>query len=283
MIGEPQRAQYLEAMGLTSWAARYRLPNARPTPVCEWELPETPPAEAPGDRLHALLDEAARAPAPKIPSEPSGREHRNTLAVRGKARLLLDGDSALPPADSPPALDALPNADAAAESPLRFSLQVACLSGRWLILAPSDAAPEASRCRLLVNFLGAAGIVLDQSPTFEGFRWPPMDDMPVASPREEACQGLQAFLEGRRRRGWAPERLLVFGRDEALASVLSLEAGHCRLLDLPAWQLSGLDELATGAEAKRSLWPQLQDWQHAWQHPAGQKTGENGDDSPVGA
>ncbi len=278
MTGEPQRSQYLEAVGLTSWVARYRLPNARPTPVCEWEVPETLPAEAPGDRLHALLDEAARAPAPRTPPPASGREHRHTPAVRGKARSLLDGDSASPPEDTAPPLDAPPQAEVAAESPLRFSLQVACLSGRWLLLAPGDASPDASQDRLLANLLGAASIVLDQAPTFEGFRWPPMDDMPVESPREEACQGLQAFLEGRRRRGWAPERLLVFGRNETLDSVLSLEAGYCRLLDLPAWQLPGLDELATSAEAKRALWPQLLDWRHAWQHPE-----RDGDDSPAGA
>jgi hypothetical protein len=263
-------------MGLTSWVARYRLPNARPTPVCEWELPETLPAEAPGERLHALLDETSKAPAPRAPVA-SGREHRHTPAVRGKARSLLDGDSVSPPGDPTPALNARPQAEAAAEAPLRFSLQVACLSGRWLMLAPGDSSPDASQCRLLVNLLGAAGILLDQAPTFEGFRWPPMDDMPVESPREEACQGLQAFLEGRRRRGWAPERLLVFGRDETLASVLSLEDGHCRLLDLPAWQLPGLDDLTTSAESKRSLWPQLLDWHHAWQNPE-----EDGDDSPAG-
>jgi hypothetical protein len=131
---------------------------------------------------------------------------------------------------------------------------------------------------LLASLLGAAGIVLEQAPAFEGFRWPPMDDMPVESPREEACQGLQAFLEGRRRRGWAPERLLVFGMDHTLASVLSLDDGHCRLLDLPAWQLPGLDELSTSAEAKRSLWPHLLEWHHAWQNPEG-----SGDDSPAGA
>lgn len=265
-------------MGLTSWVARYRLPNARPTPVCEWALPNALPSAAPGERLHALLDEAAKAPVPRTSPVSSGHEHRHKPAVPGKARSLLDGDSTSSAEDVSPALEARPHAETAVEAPLRFSLEVACLSGRWLVLAPGDASPDASQRRLLANLLGAAGIVLDPAPAFESFRWPPLDDMPVESPREEACQGLQAFLEGRRRRGWAPERLLVFGRDETLASVLSLEDGHCRLLDLPAWQLPGLDELATSAAAKRSLWPQLRDWHHAWQTPE-----EDRDDSSAGA
>lgn len=40
MTPEPQRLQYLEAMGVTAWVARYQLPNARPSETCEWELPE---------------------------------------------------------------------------------------------------------------------------------------------------------------------------------------------------------------------------------------------------
>ncbi|MBE0490489.1 MAG: hypothetical protein IBX53_15590, partial [Halomonas sp.] len=87
MITEPQRLQYLEAMGLTAWVARYALPNARPTPACEWELPEAPPAEAPGDRLHALLDEASEVPpARSVEPEPP----RAARAPRpGMARALL--------------------------------------------------------------------------------------------------------------------------------------------------------------------------------------------------
>src|SRR5690554_7936995 len=57
-------------MGLTAWVARYALPNARPTPACDWELPEAPPAEAPGERLHALLDEAREVPPSPRPAEP---------------------------------------------------------------------------------------------------------------------------------------------------------------------------------------------------------------------
>jgi hypothetical protein len=35
------RRQYLDAMGITAFASRYRLPNALATPACEWD--DTPP------------------------------------------------------------------------------------------------------------------------------------------------------------------------------------------------------------------------------------------------
>nr|WP_145924117.1 hypothetical protein [Halomonas elongata] len=88
MTTEPHRLQYLEAMGLTAWVARYRLPNARPTEACEWE-PE-PAGEAgsraPGERLHALLDDAAEASST---SAPSNESTTRPSAGQGRARALL--------------------------------------------------------------------------------------------------------------------------------------------------------------------------------------------------
>ena len=55
MIGDPQRLQYLEAMGITTWTSRYRFVNARPTEQVEWETAPAPEKPAPGQRLHALL------------------------------------------------------------------------------------------------------------------------------------------------------------------------------------------------------------------------------------
>lgn len=264
MTPEPQRLQYLEAMGLTAWVSRYRLPNALPTPPCEWES-DAPVAEerrAPGERLHALLDEAAEAqvatPRP-APVEPEPR-HRPTA---GKARALL-GD--LVPADEP---EAMPETQAPASvrhgEALRFTLQVACLDGRWLVLLPREAPPGSVELRLLRHLLQAAGVVPEQMPAFEAFRWPQVEGLPVEAPLEEAREGLQAFLAGRQRRGWVPERLLVFGEDATLAEILTLADGHCPLLALPAWQGPALGELAGSAEAKRALWPQMAGWRDAWQ------------------
>jgi len=265
VTAEPQRLQYLEAMGLTAWAARYRLPNARPTPACEWQ-DATPQAETrpPGARLHALLDEAAQAQAaiPRpAPAEPEAR-HR---PAAGKARALLG--ELVPPGEQD---DATPEVQRSAAvrhrgEALHFTLQVACLDGRWLVLLPGEAPPGNVELRLLNHLLQAAGVVPEQRPAFEAFRWPQVEGLPVESPLEEAREGLQAFLAGRQRRGWVPERLLVFGEDATLDEVLSLADGHCSLLALPAWQGPALGELAGSAEAKRALWPRMAGWRDAWQ------------------
>ncbi|MDR5867151.1 hypothetical protein [Halomonas koreensis] len=262
MTTEPQRLQYLEAMGLTAWTARYRLPNARETEACEWALPEPEASarQAPGERLHALLDEPGEAPAP---AEPEPRAQ--APAGPRKARALL-GDlvpEEAPAADPEPASEA-PTAVAAPGEALRFTLQVACLDGRWLLMVPGEAPPSRQAQRLLVNLLRAAGVTPEAPPAFEAFHWPQVEGLPVQAPLDEARQGLQAFLAGRARRGWAAERLLVFGEDQALASVLAIEAERSSALGLPAWQGPDLEALAGSAEAKRALWPCLAGWREAW-------------------
>lgn len=270
MTSEPQRLQYLEAMGLTAWVARYRLPHARESEACEWApggAEEVP--RAPGERLHALLDEAARArDAAAMPGETAMEEAPAAPpgSARGKARALLGG---LVPESGEKTAPPTPAADAPSGEPLRFTLQVGCLDGRWLVCLVQAQPLSATGQRLLANLLRAAGVMPEQAPNFETFRWPQVEGLPVQAPLEEAREGLQAFLAGCRRRGWAPERLLLFGHDATLASLLACEDGHCTLLDLPVWQGPALDELTIGAEAKRALWPRLAGWREAWQGTSG--------------
>ncbi|WP_181872803.1 hypothetical protein [Billgrantia montanilacus] len=265
MTSEPQRLQYLEAMGLTAWVARYRLPNARPSEACEWAPPERPATAPPAERLHALLEDAeppmARQPASVASPPPSPR-----AAQPGRARLLLGGGGV--EAGAGQAADAAEAASAseapANQEPLRFSLQVACLDDRWLLLMPGDEPPAEVHLKLLANLLRAVGITPSRLPRFQGFRWPPVEGLPAESPLEEAREGLQAFIAGAGRHGWAPERVLLFGSDETLDRVLSLDSEHCELLDLPGWHGPGLDTLASSGEAKRALWPSLVTWRKAW-------------------
>lgn len=309
-MNEPQRLQYLEAMGLTAWVGRYRLPNAAPTEACAWEEPAAPAAKAPAARLQALIDDVAAPvrPAPAAgasaqadqpPAEPPpGQDEVKGI---GRARALLTGEA---PAEASPqdhlgsGSEAPPNArpsqearpqqglsdqrhshQASADAPsasadqttrstpaeaLRFSLQLAALEGRWLLLLPAETPPNEMHRRLLANLLRAAGIRPAEMPAFQHFRWPMMDELPVSAPLDEARDGLRAFLDGRRRQGWRPERLLVFGEDATLSRVLALEGDDCTLLELPAWQLPSLEALATDAEAKRDLWPLLRQWAEAW-------------------
>ena len=262
MISEPQRLQYLSAMGVTAWVARYRLSNAQETPVCDWPTPEVPETPAPSQRLHALLDEVpARPTTPVAQDPPSAKPTR-----RGKARAMLgvsdeesvaerDAGSPSPPIASTPQ---------APQQALRFSLQIAALEGRWLVLLPHASAPDAVAQQLLTNLLGAASIHLAEPPVFQAFQWPMMEELPVEAPLDEARDGLRAFLDGRRRGGWRPERVLLFGESPALAEVLSIEAGRCGLLQLPAWHGPSLDALGHDAAAKRALLPLLEEWRAAW-------------------
>ncbi|MBS9403054.1 hypothetical protein KG088_05380 [Halomonas sp. TRM85114] len=278
MSPDPQRLQYLEAMGVTAWVARYRLPNARPTPACEWEIPAPVATEPPSERLHALLDEAARPPSPPSSSTPEvTRPERHLRPVaRGKARALLGEPPDEARESTSPELQADPDttpAPAAGEA-LRFIVQVACLDGRWLVMLAERAAPRAEQARLLANLLQAAGVIPEQFSHFEAYHWPQMEGLPVEAPLDEARQGLKAFLDGRRRRGWAPERVLLFGHDADLEAILALADGHCPTLALPAWQGPSLSELAASAEAKRALWPQMAGWRAAWRGDRDEVQGE---------
>ncbi|WP_231489667.1 hypothetical protein [Billgrantia saliphila] len=267
MTTQPQRLQYLEAMGLTAWVARYRLPHARPTDACEWELPERPASKPPAERLHALLDEAeaasARQPAPDpvVPETPRP-------AAPGRARQLLGGEPKGEVAESPDNANGVADEAIAPQEPLRFALQVACLGDRWLLVVPATSPPDATQLQLLGNALQAVGIVPGRLPVFETFRWPLIEAPSVSSPLEEAREGLHAYIDGARRRGWAPERVLIFGHEETVERVLAIERDYCEALALPGWQGPGLDELARSADAKRSLWPVLRGWAQAWSRDA---------------
>lgn len=261
MTTEPQRLQYLEAMGLTAWVARYRLPHARPTEACEWELPERPAASPPGARLHALLDEAEEAA--RQPALPPAAEPPRAASPK-RARQLLGiapGDKETDAKPHPEREQAVSRGKSAQE-PLRFTLQVACLAGRWLVVVPGPVTPDASQGQLLNNLFQAAG--LEPPLAFETFRWPPMENLPAEAPLEEAREGLQAFVEGTHRRGWALERVLVFGQDDTLDRILGTRQGTFDLLGLPGWQGPALAELVQSAAAKRALWPTLLEWRRIW-------------------
>ncbi|MFW3614582.1 hypothetical protein [Billgrantia antri] len=265
MTSEPQRLQYLEAMGLTAWVARYRLPHARPSEACEWELPERPAASPPAERLHALLDEADAA-ARQAPSGPPVAEPPRASAPK-RARQLLGIGAGDEETGQATRQEATLDVSKPAQEPLRFTLQVTCVAGRWLVAVPREAPLGIDQGQLLGNLLQAAGIAAESPLVFETFRWPPMENLPVEAPLEEAREGLQAFIEGTRRRGWALERILVFGHDETMDRLLGSQQGAFELLGLPGWQGPSLAELTQSAAAKRELWPTLLEWRRAWSAP----------------
>ncbi|MGC3872677.1 hypothetical protein ACPF7Z_05325 [Halomonas sp. GXIMD04776] len=297
MIGEPQRSQYLEAMGLTAWVSRYRLPNAAPTLQCEWLEPETPLIQPPAQRLQALLGQASREEAPlkggqeqpvSSPAASTSSALSPALPPRHarRARALLgdsndDGDEVIESSAKPSSggvpTDAANAVNQATQSSLRFSLQIAALDGRWLVMLPGRASVAGLARNLLNNLLQAAHITPGTALDFQAFDWPMMEGLPVETPLEEAQDGLRAFVEGRRRRGWRPERLLIFGQDDTLNTVLDLQGRYCRLLDVPGWQGPSLQSLSQSVDEKRALWPLLIEWRQAW-HEAAQGA-QGGDDA----
>ncbi|MEC9483791.1 MAG: hypothetical protein UMU75_10830 [Halomonas sp.] len=270
MIAEPQRSYYLDAMGLTAWVSRYRLPNAAETPACEWLEPEIPPERPPAQRLQALLEkEAPVVAADSATSAPVRHQKR--------ARGLLESEGVMAPESQAPVVAAshdtvTQEVDRPVHESLRFTLQVAALDGRWLVILPGERALGDMGRKLLGNLLQAAGIVPRAAPVFQEYRWPLVEGMPAESPLEEACEGLRAFIDGQHRRGWRPERVLVFGEDSTLARVLAIEEGRCGLLGLVGWQGPGLTDLAESAELKRELWRTLGTWQEAWHQAADEAT-----------
>ncbi|RKR04486.1 hypothetical protein C7446_1695 [Kushneria sinocarnis] len=281
-VSERERLQYLEAMGITPHVARFRLPNAAPTPACDW--PEEAPAEEAeadhGTRLHALIDDARDTAGTEAASPPP----RATGAPRS-ARALLEESPAAPSADAatpvpsepatpvaederpapaePAAVGEATSASADAE-PLRFTLQVAALDGRWLIMLSQTEAPSSDQCRLLGNIFHAAGVRPEHPLDFQLFQWPMMEGLPVEDPLTEAREGLRAFIAGRRSRGWLIERVLLFGTPPALSRALQLGDEQAALLDVPYWQ--GPDPASLeDARVRRALWQQMQPWSRWWQ------------------
>lgn len=262
MTSEPDRLQYLDAMGLTAWVPRYQLPNARPSEACDWpELSVDKPVGkgadtvlAPRERFQALLGtpspDAVRTQSP----EPA-------LGLQG-------GDSTATDSSRPGQSDiSRVQAEAQAQAHWQFSLQMGCVAGRWLVIVPADQVLSDGQVRLLGNLFTAAGIVLQHPPVLEGYRWPPLQGNSFQTlsqdPGQDARDGLCAFISGRQRMGWKPLQVLVFGMNDTLASLLESDGERSTTLDLPLWLGPALDVLAASAEEKRALWPRLADWQVA--------------------
>ncbi|MDR5897785.1 hypothetical protein QC823_02070 [Halomonas vilamensis] len=263
MNTEVVRRQYLDAMGITAWASRYRLPNALETPACEWE-DTTPTPVSPSQRLHTLLDDAQQAEQARKKVSPSTSSASSPASVRA----LLDDSpvnsapgtpSEAPPSSLSPAHTATTESTEASREPVTFTLSCFCLAGRWLSLhAGQLSAQEQS---LLANLYRAVGVTFSHPLQRVTFNWPPMADAPAPEePLEEAREGLHAFINGvAGRNGWALERVLWWGDAEAypFGEVLAIAEGQSRTLELPVWQGPRLATLLDSADAKRALLPSL--------------------------
>ncbi|ART63731.1 hypothetical protein [Kushneria marisflavi] len=295
MVTERARRQYLEAMGINLWVARHPLPNALASSLPEVE-PVTDERAATLDhhqRLHALIDEFDHPEAPPRPTtpEPESALRETTRPARSIKALLDHGrngekaraDSVAAPTPAAPVVEApdtttrdvVASPARSAHEPLRFSVQVAALDGRWLVLLARDEALSDQEETLFKAILQAGGVEPSASLSCQRFGWPMMEGLPVDDALDEARQGFKAFLAGRRARGWAPERILLFGRLPVLEEVLDVQDGQSRVLDLPFWQGPSLESLAS-ASARRALWATMGEWQRWWQ---GQIAGQDNNDA----
>ena len=291
MTQEVIRRHYLDAMGITAWAAKYQLPNALPTEACEWEE-STPAPTPPRERLQALLDDAPaprrQTPKPQAPelqsSDPqvSGEAIASPSAVRallGQDPQRQDKPGQKKPTFASPeaATPSVKSAPAAPVKPLKFELSCVCLEGRWLVLQAGEM--SVLEQQLLANLLQAAGIQQGALPEATRFTWPQMANaFAVEDPLDEAREGLAAFIAGGvSRQGWRLERLLWWGELEAepnaesgdvqapLDRILNVTDGQSQTLSLPLWQGPTLASLLDGSRSKRDLWPALQALGQLWE------------------
>lgn len=287
-VAAPHQLQYLDAMGITTWTARYRIPNAAETPACEW--PDVVPvaaAEPPVQRLHSLLDDTS-APRPVAPAPaPVSAPASPSASAPGRMRALLDAANveqapqakavvSVPVArsetpSSVPQHEHAPVDSAPVQQALRFTLQVAALDDRWLVVLVQPEPPTVPQQRLLSALWSSVGIRAEHVSPFIDFQWPMIEGLMVESPVIEAQQGIKAFLDGRARSGLTPQQLMVFGAHDddgmkALMQVLALDAAsQSSLLGLPVWQAPSLVALMSSGQAKAALWPRLHALGQQWQ------------------
>ncbi|MCA1772149.1 MAG: hypothetical protein LC677_05825 [Halomonas sp.] len=258
MTPEVIRRHYLEAMGITAWASRYQLPNARPTDACEWDDAPTAPTP-PRERLQALLDDA---PAPRSPAQAPSATNE-VPASPSAVRALLDErpSASSKPAERPVA--PTPSEAPVAKEPLQFRVSCVCIDGRWLSIHAGEI--SAAEQYLLANMCQAAGLADGSLPEALFFKWPTMANaFAPEDPLEEARDGVNAFISGAAsRKQWQLEKILWWGSDAtdpdsaSLAKVLDVDNQHSRTLELPVWQAPSLHTLLHSTCAKRALWPEL--------------------------
>ncbi|MDH4574267.1 hypothetical protein [Salinicola acroporae] len=280
MIGDPQRLQYLEAMGIATWASRYRFVNAKPTEQVEWEVATEPEKPAPGQRLQALLETPAR-PVERDRPVADASPTQQAAAPLSRARALLgedapriesprpspdrtaDPDTAVFSAptvsgDGQPPVDVAKNVVPAAE-PLRFTLSLAVIGERWWLLLPGERPISAAGQALLGQMLQSAGMPAGGTP-LSRLTWPLMD-LPASDPTDEAREGIQVFCAGQaHRHGMKIDGAIAVG-DEIWSSLLSDSADES---DWTCHRLPHPDDMLGSANAKRECWPLLQAAGSAW-------------------
>jgi len=280
----------MEAMGLTLWTARYRLPNAEQTPACEWPDASRPAQVSPSQRLKALrqdtgssadtvsgepssavplastVDGTARPPKTVSPQQEASNATASTPTIPFVERA-HDSGVVTDPTSRPatPSTETAPRTAASTPSTLQdslaFSFHAITLGNCWWVLSPHQAFDTESLA-LLNNILMAIGSD-DRTPSRSiDFKWPMIEGFKVEDPQAEAEDGVLAFVTGQQEQQGKSQTILLLADDtdenaQVLSRVLGINAGMSSLLELPVIQGAPLPALLSEASAKRALWQAL--------------------------
>lgn len=244
-LPENQRQEFLQAMGITSYFPRLRLPGA-PEPVqCEW------PAEWQPARTAGTGEADAVVQVSPVPAEEKGK----ATGVQTEIEPEIEPEKEIE-------IEKVSTTAGTAEA-IRF--QCLCIRVNR-DLAILNAMPYMGaghlidrHWALLVNLLRAAGIPHgDMQAEEKPFRWPLLQGDHVDSSRPAAAVALVAYLQ-QKLADWQFSRLLVMG-ELAIAPVFTLEDGEEGVtLDSQAWETAytrSLDEILQRPALKKEVWAQ---------------------------
>lgn len=288
-LSQYEQSLYMDAMGLTLWTARYRLPNAAQTPPCEWPEASHSAQVSPSQRLKALrqdtgpsADTVSGEPPARSASVPPVSSDGETAPPTKAVMPQPDASNANAPVPSKPSTaqahdsgvvtestskPATPSTETAATTPsalqdsLAFSFHAITLGNSWWILSPHQPF-DAQSLALLGNILMAIGSD-DRTPSHSvDFKWPMIEGFKVEDPQAEAEDGVLAFVAGQQEQQGKPQTILLLADDadenaQVLSRVLGVNAGTSTLLELPVIQGAALPALLFDASAKRALWQAL--------------------------
>jgi len=231
------RLHYLQAMGISSYYPRFRLPAALPSQACPWP---TAMAEA------VVAETVAQQPAA-------------TVAAAALAAPVSTGPGPapgeMPVAPRKPVAVGLRQAESAQSSALQFQLLLLTVDAEFALLCqiPALAQPllQDRQARLLQNLLRWLGKVLPADAAPRRFQWP-LPGMPLHDDQQQAVASLGHFVQQAAVEQPFRHLLLLGGQlAEQLASTAFIP-DTCQLTVIP-----GLDEMLALPQQKRDAWQAL--------------------------
>jgi len=179
---EPQRSQYLRALGIEVYVPRLVLPGAKPSPLCEWDFLPPPSTSAP-----ASIDTEPAAIANPARQRPLTDALQIDIAEQATAKAVADIANEVRGAT-------------VVAAPPKIALSVVIGDGGILIVddTPATTALRADYLRLLSNILFAVN-GRNAQPSLDVFLWPltkrPQLDQSAEAARETLAAHIQKQIQ----------------------------------------------------------------------------------------